>query len=1085
MSSAVFSLSNRTTPAIRKRRRDRGDASTRFRATESLESRLLFATINVNPTGAGGAFTDINAAIFAAASGDTIQIAAGTYSPGVVLGNASRRGVFIDKPLTIRGAGKSSTIINVPQAANNPDGSINNGAAAFILASNVRIESLTLNGQADGIAVLKFNDPNAILDNIVLRDLNINPVTDKGFGSGLFVRNASNVLFENNTVGVAHTNAVSITENVTDAIIKGNTFLGSTRDYSISLGNGSTRTIVAGNTISGSPNGIAITSSGNSVYYNNVSGFLNDGITLDRQSNYNLIGLNLFDSAGLAQGRSSGSGIFLNSESNHNVVFNNRFTGSFENGVALFRVSNNVIWGNEVSGNGQGGIFLNDNRDTVLVSNGRAPQSNVLIENYSHDNIANGYIQGVRANNNEVARNFLSVTAGQGVDGKTGIRWEESAGNTSTHNTLSNLGAGIFIQPTSTNNSFYRNRFIGAVTNHIQSPATAALDAGPVLGGNYYSDNTNTAVGNPTTGAIYTKFIYTNGTTILDGHADAHPFSSESLGLPTDVAVLEPTATTFVGVGSRKTIRYFAPSATLVDITLSSPTRGDTVIATNTPNTGIFRWEVQNGLTSADDYTIRITPKNAAGTAIAAAGASATFSVRDGANPLTLLSPVRGHRTTAGTSLRVTWNYTSSNPVNVEVQTSGGAWTTLATGVTEDFATVTLPNTASSTARFRVVDPVTGSADTMDGFFSIQSGNGAFVSSPSGTPAVGSQPLVTWTSPVGSVYVNVELVSGSTTRTVVSELADIGEYRLLIPDLASPTTQVRLTFKNAAGTTISTVTSSDFAIAGTNAPITAYGPKLNPVLPNTEPPPPPPPAPDFSGTLSARLKSTYVVDGKTRVSASVRISNTGNLAFNGNLPIAVLVSPTSTPDSSAPILAVSPRVSLKANATRSVTVSFVLPTDRPTGGYNILLRLNNGNTVAENVTTNNLTNALPLRLEQPFVDLSAAFRRAPTSLIAGSKRAASFQITLSNFGNVTAKGSVLLSLLRSNDVLVGDDVLLASLTRRISIAAGKSTVLTLPYKLPAGATPGSEFILASVTPTTTPPDNNPSNQIVSTPITFS
>lgn len=1056
------------------------------RNAEALEPRLLFAVLNVNTTGAGGAFTDINAAILAASSGDTIEIAAGTYSPGVVLGNASRRGLFIDKPLTIRGAGKTATIINVPQAANNPNGSINNGAAAFILASNVTIESLTLNGQADGVAVLKFNDTSVTLNNIVLRQLNINPVADRGFGSGLFVRNATNVLFENNTVGVSHTNAVSITENVTNTIIKGNTFLGSTRDYSVSLGNGSTGTLLAGNTISGSPNGVAITSSGNFVYYNNISGFLNDGITLDRQSNFNLIGLNLVDSAGLAQGRASGSGIFLNSESNHNVVFNNRFTGSFENGVALFRVSNNLIWGNQVTGNGQGGIFLNDNDGTILVSTGRAPRENVVTENYSHDNLSNGNVQGVRAVNNEVSRNYLSVAQGSNPDGKTGIRWEDSSGNTSTHNTLGNLGAGFFLQPTSTANAFYRNRLLGVLSNHVQSPATAALDAGPVLGGNFYSDNTNTAVGNPTTGAIYSRFIYTNSNSTFDGHADAHPFSSESLGLPADVAVLEPAATTFVGVGSRKTIRYFAPAATLVDISLVSPSRGTTVIATSVPNTGIFRWDVQTGLVSADDYTIVITPKNAAAVAIGAAASSGTFSVRDGANPITLLSPVRGQRTSAGATVRVNWNYTSSNPVNVEIQTNAGPWTTVATGVTTDFADVTLPGSASSSARFRVVDPVTGSSDTMDGFFSIQSGGGAFVSAPAGTPAVGSQPLVRWTSPVGTTHVTLDILSGGTTRTVVIDYADIGEYRLLVPDLSSPSTQLRVTFKNAAGTTLSTATSDTFSIAGTNAAITSFGPKQNPALPNTEPPPPPPAAPDFSGTLSAKFKPTYVLDRSTRVTATVRISNTGNLAFNGNLPIAVLVSTTATPDSANPVITVSPRLSLRANQTKSFSVSFVLPAGRPTANYNVLLRLNSGNTITENITTNNLTNALPLRLEQPDIDLFATFRRVPTLLVSGSRKAASFQVVLTNLGNTTAKGSVLFNLIRSADDFLdpSDTTVLASLTRKISIARGKTLTLTLPVRLAAGSPTGGGFVFASVTPTTTPPDFNAGNNSVGTPVSF-
>ncbi|MFN4241691.1 MAG: right-handed parallel beta-helix repeat-containing protein [Tepidisphaerales bacterium] len=1045
---------------------------------ERCEPRLMLAVLHVNTTGANGAYTDINAAIYAAQPGDTIEIAAGTYTPGIVLGNANRRGLFIDKPLTIRGAGRDATIVSVPLTDVD-------GAAAFVLASNVRLEHLTLQGQADGISVYRFFEPSAIISNIVLRELNIQPLTTRGFGSGLFIRNASNVLFENNTVDVSHTNAVSITENVTGTILKANTFLGSTRDYSISLGEGSTQTLVAGNNISGSPNGIAITSSNNAVFYNTISGFLNDGITLDRQSNHNLIGLNLVDSAGLASGRTSGSGIFLNSESNHNVVFNNRFTGSFENGVALFRVSNNLIWGNEVSGNGQGGIFLNDNDDTVLVSNGRRPQYNVVVENYSHDNVANGKVQGVRAERNEVARNYLSVAPGQSVDGKTGLRWEGGTLNTATYNIFHNLGAGIFFQPNSTSSAVFRNRFISALSNHIQSPATAALDAGPRVGGNYYSDNPSTAVGNPTSNAIYTRFIYTNGVDILDGHADAHPFSSETLGLDTAVTILEPAATTFVGVGTRKTVRFFAPAATRVRLELISPTHGTFTVADNAPNTGIYRWQVATDLPGGDDYRFRLTPLNAANESIGPAVESDAFSVRNTATPITVLSPVRGQRFATGTSVRVNWNYASSNPVNVQYQVNHGEWVTLASNVTGDFADVVLPATATPLARFRVVDPVTGAADTMDGYFHAQAADGtaAFVASPTGTVAPGDQPLLRWVSPSGSTYVNVELLHGDGVRLVASELPDIGEYRLFVPDLNAPNATLRLTFKNASGATISTVTSPAFAIDGLGSAVVFYGPQQNPALPQ---PPPPANGPDFTATAAASLKPRYVVDGRTRITATVRVTNAGNQPFSGNIPIAALVSATPTPDTSAPVLTVAPRLSLRPGQSRPVKVSFTLPTDRPTGDYHLLFRVNHGAAVAELSADNNLTSALPLRLEQPFVDVAVSFRNPPASVLPGARRPTPFAVVLTNAGNVPARGSVVLDLLRSAaDTLdPATASTLASLTRRVTIAPGRSTVITLPVRLAADAEPGSGFVFATAFGTFSPAETLLSNNTASTPVAF-
>ena len=55
----------------------------------------MAATKCVNPGGTGGCFASINAAVAAAASNDTIKVAAGTY----------HEDVLIPKPLSIVGAG--------------------------------------------------------------------------------------------------------------------------------------------------------------------------------------------------------------------------------------------------------------------------------------------------------------------------------------------------------------------------------------------------------------------------------------------------------------------------------------------------------------------------------------------------------------------------------------------------------------------------------------------------------------------------------------------------------------------------------------------------------------------------------------------------------------------------------------------------------------------------------------------------------------------------------------------------------------------------------------------------------------------
>src|SRR5271170_7060388 len=104
---------------------------------------VLAATLCVNPTGASGCQATIGAAVSAAASGDTIQVAAGTY----------KEDVTISQTLALVGAGSASTIIDATGLANgiNINGSV---AAPKSGVSGVVVSGFTVeNANFQGILV--------------------------------------------------------------------------------------------------------------------------------------------------------------------------------------------------------------------------------------------------------------------------------------------------------------------------------------------------------------------------------------------------------------------------------------------------------------------------------------------------------------------------------------------------------------------------------------------------------------------------------------------------------------------------------------------------------------------------------------------------------------------------------------------------------------------------------------------------------------------------------------------------------------------------------------------------------------------
>ena len=105
-----------------------------------MGSSAIAKTSCVNPSGASGCYTTIGAAVAAAAAGDTINIGAGEYAESVV----------VKIPLSIVGAGASSTIINANGLANGVyvDGLDNPGL------SGVLVTGLTIiNANFEGILV--------------------------------------------------------------------------------------------------------------------------------------------------------------------------------------------------------------------------------------------------------------------------------------------------------------------------------------------------------------------------------------------------------------------------------------------------------------------------------------------------------------------------------------------------------------------------------------------------------------------------------------------------------------------------------------------------------------------------------------------------------------------------------------------------------------------------------------------------------------------------------------------------------------------------------------------------------------------
>lgn len=229
----------------------------------------------VAPGGAGGCLTTIQAAVTAAAAGDTITVAAGTYNENVV----------IQKPLTLQGAGAGVTTLSAI-SSNPTEGLIIKGVTSgATVISGFTIQNAALSG------VLVSDSSNVTVQNNTVRNNDKNlldpsapgrqascpgafPFDQDDCGEAIHLRGASNSQVLNNIVkdnvgGILLTDETGPTH---DNTIDGNTVLNNIRDCGITLPSHPSKI-----TPPSTPNGRPSFTPGFGVYNNKVTNNISSG----------------------------------------------------------------------------------------------------------------------------------------------------------------------------------------------------------------------------------------------------------------------------------------------------------------------------------------------------------------------------------------------------------------------------------------------------------------------------------------------------------------------------------------------------------------------------------------------------------------------------------------------------------------------------------------------------------------------------------------------------------------------------------------------------------------------------------------
>ncbi len=550
-----------------------------------LTSLSLFAaTQTVGATGAN--FTSIQAAVTAAANGDVISVAAGTYQESVKVEN---------KSLTIQGAGAGPGAVKIM-------------AQGTIPADNI----LSGDGLSRATIVAVISTSTATPASLTLKNLTVN-----GNDSG-----ASNA----NLVGVGgFAGATLSVDNCWVVNVGGTTDLTGIAIGAFDSGNLSVRDCgkidtfqKAGISVNGSLSSVSIT--GNKVTGTGVSTtVVQNGISVE------------------------GTATAINATISNNVVKDVSFmsTGAatqndLSSGIALINCANSTVSRNTVIGNTTDNTIQNESGINIQKSNGVRVTNNTLVNLFSdiildgavsngsaaffaeitfNDIIEGGQaVTGFQVNadtdNDGVTTDEIFAIANHAVDGAA-ILVDSAAANISNNNILGN-GTGIHLLDISTTagTTSLNNNRIG----YIGTPATAAtLAANNGLDVGFHIAHETVGTGNTTgtlTGAVFdgtTTFnsndlqvdasnIYDTSTAqvrTIRGNVvnDAVTTADDKSGVvgfqvPVAVAIEEADSTDDVDLGEVTVTGLTTPLTAAVDATNTKVTDGDD--NTEPPNSVAF-----------------------------------------------------------------------------------------------------------------------------------------------------------------------------------------------------------------------------------------------------------------------------------------------------------------------------------------------------------------------------------------------------------------------------------------------------------------------------------------------------------------
>jgi hypothetical protein len=198
------------------------------------------------------------------------------------------------------------------------------------------------------------------------------------------------------------------------------------------------------------------------------------------------------------------------------------------------------------------------------------------------------------------------------------------------------------------------------------------------------------------------------------------------------------------------------------------------------------------------------------------------------------------------------------------------------------------------------------------------------------------------------------------------------------------------------------------------------------------------------------LPSAVVGGSKSKATAVVKISNTGNIASNGLTTAGIYASPDGLASDATLIASVTRKLNIKSGGSASVSVPLKLIPATLDGSYTIIAEVTDPNSAVTGTPTGTTVDIAP-----PFVSIHASSAAISAASVTPGNTTA-LTITLDNTGNIPATGQATIAIGLSTDG-VTQSIDITTLLKTITLPVDKPVVVHLKFLIPDSTAAGMYF----------------------------